>query len=53
MAVWRITNYQKKSADEIQNWRKGKDEFQKIETYRWGVWECESDEQPVNQGRYW
>jgi len=47
MAIWRIQNYHKKSADEIQTWRKGEDEFQKTETFRWGIWECESDEQPV------
>ena len=47
MAIWRIQNYHKKSADEIQTWRKGDDEFQKTETYRWGIWECESDEKPV------
>ena len=46
MAIWRIQNYRKKSADEIQTWTKGDDTFTKTETYRWGIWECESDEQP-------
>ena len=46
MPVWQITNRQKKSAVERQFWNQDGREFIKEEGFRWGIWECESDERP-------
>ena len=46
MARWQITNRHKKSAVERQFWHQDGREFIKEEGYRWGTWECESDERP-------
>lgn len=46
MARWQITNYHKKSAVERQFWRQEDRQFVKEEGYRWGIWECDSDERP-------
>jgi len=46
MAVWKITNQHKKSAVEKQFWYKDGITVIKEEGFRWGVWTCESDEQP-------
>ena len=46
MARWQITNYHKKNAVERQFWHQDGREFIKEEGYRWGIWECESDERP-------
>jgi hypothetical protein len=46
MARWQISNYHKKSAVERQFWNKDGREFIKEEGFRWGTWECESDERP-------
>jgi hypothetical protein len=46
MTTWEITNATKKNAVEIQYWVKDGVIVKKIEGYRWGIWFCESDEQP-------
>jgi hypothetical protein len=46
MARWQITNYHKKNAVERQFWHQDGREFIKEEGYRWGIWECESEERP-------
>lgn len=46
MARWQITNYHKKSAVERQFWRQEDRQFVKEEGYRWGIWECDSDQRP-------
>ena len=46
MAVWRISNYYKKEAVESQFWTKGELVIIKNEGFRWGTWECESEERP-------
>ena len=46
MARWQISNRHKKSAVERQFWHREDREFIKEEGYRWGIWECESDERP-------
>jgi hypothetical protein len=46
MARWQITNLHKKSAVERQFWNQDGREFTKEEGFRWGTWECESDERP-------
>jgi len=46
MAVWRISNYYKKEAVESQFWTKGDLVIIKNEGFRWGTWECESEERP-------
>lgn len=46
MAIWKITNSHKKNAVERQFWVKDGVCVIKEEGYRWGVWTCESDQQP-------
>jgi hypothetical protein len=46
MATWRISNYYKKEAVESQFWSNGDLIVIKSEGYRWGTWECESNERP-------
>jgi hypothetical protein len=46
MATWRISNYYKKEAVESQFWTKGELVIIKNEGFRWGTWECESEERP-------
>jgi len=46
MARWRITNLDKKSAVERQFWVRDGVTVVKDEGFRWGIWECDSDEQP-------
>ena len=46
MARWRITNLHKKSAVERQFWVRDGVTAVKDEGFRWGVWECDSDERP-------
>lgn len=46
MAIWKITNSHKKNAVERQFWVKDGVSVIKEEGYRWGVWTCESDQQP-------
>lgn len=46
MATWKITNATKKNAVERQFWVKDGVTVIKEEGFRWGIWSCESDEQP-------
>lgn len=46
MAIWRLTNLQKKNAVERQFWSKDGLDIIKDEGFRWGIWTCESDERP-------
>jgi len=46
MANWIITNLHKKSAVERQYWIKDGVVVTKDEGFRWGIWTCESDQQP-------
>ncbi len=46
MAIWKITNATKKNAVERQFWIKDGVTIIKEEGFRWGIWSCESDEQP-------
>ena len=46
MARWQITNYYKKNVVDRQFWHNNDREFVRDEGYRWGTWECESDERP-------
>lgn len=46
MSIWKITNATKKNAVERQFWIKDGVTVIKEEGFRWGVWSCESDEQP-------
>lgn len=46
MARWQITNYFKKNVVDRQFWHNDDREFVRDEGYRWGTWECESDERP-------
>lgn len=46
MATWKITNASKKNAIEVQYWTKDGVTVKKTEGYRWGVWTCESDDEP-------
>lgn len=46
MAIWRLTNLQKKNAVERQFWSKDGIDVIKDEGFRWGIWTCESDERP-------
>jgi len=46
MAIWRLTNLQKKNAVERQFWSKDGLDVIKDEGFRWGIWTCESDKQP-------
>lgn len=46
MAIWKLTNLQKKNAVERQFWTKDGVTVIKEEGFRWGEWTCESDEQP-------
>lgn len=46
MARWQISNYYKKNVVDRQFWHNNDREFVRDEGYRWGTWECESDERP-------
>ena len=46
MAIWKLTNLHKKNAVERQFWTKDGVTVTKDEGFRWGIWECESDERP-------
>jgi hypothetical protein len=46
MARWTVQNYHKKNAVERQFWTKDGVTVTKDEGFRWGIWECESDERP-------
>ena len=46
MAIWKLTNLQKKNAVERQFWTKDGVTVIKEEGFRWGTWSCESDERP-------
>lgn len=46
MATWKIENQYKKNAVERQFWSKDSVTVIKDEGFRWGIWICESDEQP-------
>lgn len=46
MATWKITNLHKKNAVERQFWTQDGIVVTKDEGFRWGIWSCESDEQP-------
>ena len=46
MAIWKITNAHKKNAVERQFWINDGVTVIKDEGFRWGIWTCESDEQP-------
>lgn len=46
MARWQISNYYKKNVVDRQFWHNDDREFVRDEGYRWGTWECESDERP-------
>lgn len=46
MAIWKITNHHKKNAVERQFWTKDGKVIIREEGFRWGVWSCDSEEQP-------
>ncbi len=46
MARWQISNYYKKNVVDRQFWHNNDREFVRDEGYRWGTWECESEERP-------
>ena len=46
MARWQISNYYKKNVVDRQFWHNEDREFVRDEGYRWGTWECESEERP-------
>lgn len=46
MTTWRIQNQHKKNAVERQFWTKDGVTVIKEEGFRWGIWECESDQRP-------
>ena len=46
MAIWKITNLHKKNAVERQFWINDGVTVIRDEGFRWGIWTCESDEQP-------
>lgn len=46
MARWQISNYYKKNVVDRQFWHNDDREFVRDEGYRWGTWECESEERP-------
>jgi hypothetical protein len=46
VARWQISNYYKKNVVDRQFWHNDDREFVRDEGYRWGTWECESDERP-------
>lgn len=46
MAVWKITNRHKKNAVERQIWVKDGKVIIREEGFRWGIWSCDSEEQP-------
>ena len=46
MATWKISNYHKKNAIELQMWTKDGKTIIREEGFRWGTWYCESDSKP-------
>lgn len=46
MANWKLSNYHKKNAVDIQHWSKDGKRFVYSEGFRWGTFYCESDERP-------
>ncbi len=46
MATWKISNYHKKNAVELQLWTKDGKTIIREEGFRWGTWYCESEEKP-------
>lgn len=46
MAIWKITNLHKKNAVERQFWINDGVTVIRDEGFRWGIWTCESEEQP-------
>lgn len=46
MAVWQLSTEYKKNAIEVQLWYRDGVTIKKIEGYRWGTFECESDTKP-------
>jgi len=46
MARWQISNYYKKNVVDRQFWHNNDREFVRDEGYRWGTWECESEQRP-------
>jgi hypothetical protein len=46
VARWQISNYYKKNVVDRQFWHNNDREFVRDEGYRWGTWECESEERP-------
>ena len=46
MAIYTIRNLYKKEAVERQFWKKDQQVIVKDEGFRWGTWQCESDERP-------
>lgn len=46
MATWKISNYHKKNAVEVQHWSKDGKHFTYSEGFRWGAFTCESDAKP-------
>lgn len=46
MTTWKISNYHKKNAVELQFWTKDGKTIIREEGFRWGSWYCESDEKP-------
>lgn len=47
MATWKLSNYHKKNAVEIQYWERGGKSFTYSEGFRLGTFTCESDERPT------
>lgn len=46
MAIWKITNLEKKNAVERQYWVKGDQTIIREEGFRWGYWTCQRDTPP-------
>lgn len=46
MARWQISNYHKKNVVDRQFWHNDGREFVRDEGYRWGTWECDSEQRP-------
>ncbi len=46
MAIWKITNLEKKNAVERQYWVKGDQTIIREEGFRWGYWTCQQDTPP-------
>jgi hypothetical protein len=46
MAIWKITNLEKKNAVERQFWTREGKTITREDGFRWGIWTCESESKP-------